>query len=161
MERRVSFIGHSSILPMDIEERVENAVKEQLNLGCNNFIMGTRGDFDQIAMRVCRRLQMSNENLFFEVVITSLNQLKPIVECDRFGIYKYYPYEGINTVMYDIEECHYKRRITESNRQMIANSDTLICYVNEERLSHGAKSAMKYAIKRGINVINLRKDGEY
>lgn len=159
--KEISLIGHSDCLPRDIEERISNAVKEQINLGCNSFVMGTHGDFDRIAMSVCKNLQKEYETLFFEVVITSLNQIKPIVTVDEFGICKDYPYGGINTIMYDIEECHFKRRITESNRQMIDSSDTLICYVNEKRLSNGAKSALKYAVKQGIKVINIHKDGEY
>lgn len=161
MERKVAFIGHRDCLPSDIMARVADAVKQQINLGCNNFVMGTHGEFDQVALYVCKSLQKQYKNLDFEVAITSLKQINPIVSTDEFGINKDYPYEGIKTVMYEIEDCHFKRRITESNRKMIDNSDTLICYVNESRLSNGAKSAMKYAVKRGLKVINLHKNGEF
>lgn len=161
MKRRVAFIGHKDYLPNGIKERVYNAVVQQINLGCIDFVMGTHGDFDQVALSVCKELKKRYQNIDFEVAITSLKQISPEVLTDEFGVYKDYPYEGIKTIMYEIEECHFKRRIIESNRQMIDSADTLICYVNENRLSSGAKMAMKYAVKQGLNVINLHMDGEF
>ena len=57
--------------------------------------------------------------------------------------------------MYDIEEVHYKRQITLSNRKMIDSCDTLICYVNTSEYRSGAKTALRYAEKRGLKVVNL------
>lgn len=38
---------------------------------------------------------------------------------------------------------------------MIDTCDTLICYVDTNRYISGAKIAMKYALKKGLNIINL------
>ena len=57
--------------------------------------------------------------------------------------------------MYNVEKEHFKRKITESNKQMIDESDTLICYVNSTRTYGGAKTAYKYARKKGLAIVNL------
>ena len=43
------------------------------------------------------------------------------------------PFADVKTVLFDIEETHYRRKITLSNRQMIDGCNTLICYVNPLR----------------------------
>lgn len=58
-------------------------------------------------------------------------------------------------VLYEIEEVHYKRRITLSNQKMIDECDTLICYVDESAYQSGAKTAMRYAQKKGLRIVNL------
>ena len=54
-----------------------------------------------------------------------------------------------------IEEKHYKRQIIESNQQMIDNYDTLICYVNKKYNPNGAKLAINYTKREGLEKINL------
>jgi hypothetical protein len=38
---------------------------------------------------------------------------------------------------------------------MIDTCDTLICYVNKKRSPSGAKTAMNYAKRKGLKIINL------
>ncbi len=60
--------------------------------------------------------------------------------------------------MYEIENIHFKQKILVSNMKMIDECDTLICYVNNDNSKSGAKTIMKYAIRKGIKVINLYKE---
>ena len=48
---------------------------------------------------------------------------------------------------------HPKCAITKRNRWMVEQADLFVCYV--ERQEGGAYTAMKYAEKLGINIINL------
>ncbi len=41
---------------------------------------------------------------------------------------------------------------------MIDTCDTLICYVDEKKSKSGAKTAMKYAQKIGLKIINLWRE---
>lgn len=45
-----------------------------------------------------------------------------------------------------------------SNRQMINECDTLICYVDEKRCISGAKRALCYAKEKGLKIVNLWKE---
>lgn len=157
MSKRTAFIGHRNIYVDDIKDRLYSEVKKQIiENDCKIFIMGTHGDFDKLALRVCKELRKTYTDIKIEVVITSLKQIAPVKEFDIFcGDEKIYPYHDAKTIMYNIEKEHFKRKITESNKQMIDESDTLICYVNSTRTYGGAKTAYKYARKKGLAIVNL------
>lgn len=149
MDRKTAFIGHRDFLPGDIGQRLKLAIQNEIDLGCRSFIMGTHGNFDLESLRACKSLRKIYPEIKIEVVITSLSQIQPDTVFDEFGV---------ETVMYEIEETHFKRRIIESNRQMIDNCDTLICYVQPKRWRSGADLIMNYAIKKGLKIVNLYQE---
>lgn len=146
---KTAFIGHRQIFVKDISDRLTYAIQTEIKNGCTRFTMGTHGAFDKLALNSCRRLRQIYSDVQIEVVITSLNMIKKNSEFDTA------PYADIATVMYEIEDAHYKRQITLSNKQMIDTCDTLICYVNTSEYRSGAKTALRYAEKRGLKIINL------
>ena len=148
----VCFIGHRKIFAKDIETRLVEAVRTEIENGCMAFTMGTHEEFDRLALSACRRLRHAYKALEIEIVITSLNAIKKDSE------FAAAPYDDVKTVMFDIEDAHYKQRITLSNRQMIDGCDTLICYVDERVYRSGAKTTMRYAKKKGLKIINLYRD---
>ena len=164
MNCKVCFIGHRNINCKDINERIKNAIQNEINLGCNSFTMGTHGEFDNIALNACRSFRKENFNIEIEVVITSLNKInkKTYKIKDEKGeveeIYSTSPYDDVKTLMYDIEEIHFKQRITKSNKYMIDNSTILICYVDTKRTRSGAKTALNYAKRKHLKIINLYKE---
>ncbi len=149
---RTAFIGHRKVFAKDIEARLAAAIQAEIENGCMSFTMGTHGEFDHLALSACRKLRHTNKELEIEVVITSLNAIKKDSELAAA------PYDDVKTVMFDIEDIHYKQRITLSNRQMIDGCDTPICYVDEHMYRSGAKTALRYAKKKGLKIINLYRD---
>ena len=156
-KKKVCFIGHRHIYNYkEIREKLYNIVEEEIKNGCKFFTMGTHGEFDEMALSVCRELRKVYANIEIEVVITSFKTIEPIIDHDPiFGDEKYIPYSDVKTTMYDIEEEHYKRKIVVSNQQMIDNCNTLICYVNPIKTYGGAILAYKYAKKKGLQIVNL------
>ena len=146
---KTAFIGHRKIFAKDIKERLTNAIETEIKNGCSSFIVGTHGEFDGLALNACKQLRRTYKELDIEVVITSLNVIKKDSEFDNT------PYSDVRTVMYYIEDTHFKQRITLSNRQMIDDCDTLICYVNTSEYRSGAKTALRYAEKCGLKIVNL------
>lgn len=157
MNKKICFIGHRHIYNYkEIREKLYNIVEEEIKNGCKFFTMGTHGEFDEMALSVCRKLRKVYTDIEIEIVITSFKTIEPIIDHDPiFGNEKYIPYSDVKTIMYDIEEEHYKRKIVKSNQQMIDNCDTLICYVNTTRIYGGAILAYKYAKKKGLQIVNL------
>lgn len=156
MQQKIGFIGHRDIFDRDLRSKLFLEVKKQVDAGCSFFTMGTHGEFDKLALSVCKELRRTYTDIKIEVVITSFKEIAPIIEKDLiFGDEIYTPYDDVATIMYDIEEEHYKRRIIASNRQMIDTCDTLICYVNKKHNPSGAKLAMNYAKRKGLKIINL------
>lgn len=161
MDKRTTFIGHRYLWgsDKDIRNRLSEEVKKQIEQGCKFFTVGVHGEFDKLSLSVCRELRKTYKDIEIEVVITSFNQVNPIINYDPiFGTDKYYLYNDVKTIMYDIEEEHYKRKITVSNRQMIDTCDTLICYVDTTRTYGGAILAYKYAKKKGLQIVNLYQE---
>ncbi len=163
MNKRVCFIGHRKIGFGPIRERLKNAIQEEINGGCKFFTMGTHGEFDNMALSVCRELRNIHKDIEIEVVLTSYhsveNKLLEVIKHENGEIelmhenYNYY--DDVKTIMYDIEDEHFKKQITVSNRRMIDSCDSIICYVDKKRTPSGAKTAMNYAKRQGLKIINL------
>ena len=64
-------------------------------------------------------------------------------------------YKDVQTMLYDIENVHFKNQIIVSNKKMVDDSNLIICYVNMNKHKSGAKRAILYAIKQNKPVINL------
>lgn len=139
--KKVCFIGHSQIGNNEIEQRLKDVVKTMINQNCMFFTMGTHGEFDELALKICKEFKTTNKNMEIEVVFTSYGTLKNRIE----------QYKNISTTIYDIGDTYYKNQIKLSNRKMIDSCNILICYVDKKRNPSGAKSAMNYAIKRFKN----------
>ena len=161
--QKVCFIGHRRIFDRSVREKLKTAIENEIKNGCKFFTMGTHGEFDEMALSVCRELRNVYKDIEIEVVITSYHKVENRL-LDTFKneyneiemIHEnYIPYSDIKTTMYEIEDVHFKKQITESNHQMIDNCDTLICYVNKKHNPSGAKHAMNYAKRKGLKIINL------
>lgn len=157
MVKKICFIGHRSIYKYDeLRNRLLNIVEENIKNGCKFFTMGTHGDFDKLALSVCQELRNIYNDIEIEVVITSFREIEPIIQYDlMFGVEKYIPYSDVKTTFYNIEEEHFKRKITFSNQQMIETCDALICFVDIAKRYGGAILAYKYAKKKGLDIFNL------
>ena len=157
MDKKICFIGHRNVYKYgEIEKRLYNLIEEKIIDGYKCFTMGTHGEFDKLALSVCRQLRNFYKFIKIEVVITSFKTIESKIEHDEiFGDEKFMPYNDVQTVMYEIEEVHFKKQIIVSNQQMIDTCEILICYVDTNRYVSGAKIAMKYALKKGLNIINL------
>lgn len=145
---KTGFIGHRQVFCDGIYENLLVVIKRQIDRGCNTFTMGTHGEFDRLALSACRFLRKQYPEIQIEVVITSLTKIAKEAEWEP-------PYSDVQTVMFEIEEVHYKRKITVSNQKMIDGCDTLICYVDEKSYGSGAQKAMRYAKQKGIEIIDL------
>lgn len=153
---KTCFIGHRNVFVNNIRERIEEAILVEMANGCRTFTMGTHGDFDSLALAACRHLRRTHKEIDIEVVITSLKTF-----AKSTNEYKDNPYHDVKTVMYVIKEAHFKQQITLSNRKMIDECDTLICYVDENESRSGAKTAMRYAKKHGLKIVNLYREEDH
>lgn len=158
---KVCFIGHRNIFE-NIERRLKETVENEIKNGANYFAMGTHGKFDTMALNVCRNLRQTYKDIKIEVVLTSLHTPKKrLLYDDEFGKEYFEPYKDVQTIMYNIEQEHFKRRIVVSNKNMIDSCDILICYVNKKHNPSGAKTAMNYAKRKGLKIINLYNEKDY
>lgn len=148
MGNKTTFIGHRILLQSNIQQLLKSAIENEIQSGCKNFIVGSHGEFDKTVLDILLTLKNTYPEIKIEVVITNYN---PKTQ-DEVIIKENPKYE---TVMFEVEELHPKQRITASNKQMIESCDTLICYVQPNAWKSGAKTALNYAKKKGLKIINL------
>lgn len=145
--------GHGNLSIYNIKDRLKCELEKHLNEPVN-FLIGVHGDFDELALFVCRQLRKEFDNVEITVVFTSLNVLSKNNHLhSRADCYK-----DVNTIIYDIEEIHFKNRIVFTNKKMIEKSDLVICFVDMESVKSGAKTAVKYAFKINKPVVNLFRE---
>ena len=118
------------------------------------LLIGCHGEFDNITLLTCLNFKKTvNPNIKLSVVLTNVSYLNK----DKYGYNKltFYENNDCETIFYDIEDVHYKKRIAFSNKQMVDNSDLIICYVDNNAYKSGAKTAINYAKKQNKKIINL------
>lgn len=154
MKKIIAFFGHRNLWGRDLRERLKNEIESNL---CDEIhcLIGTHGEFDSLALSVCRELRKSYPQVKITVVFTTLNVLKKGKD-ELFSTADMY--RDVETTIYDIEEEHFKNQIVVSNRKMVDDCDLVICYVDMKEYRSGAKRAVNYAISQGKKVINLYRE---
>ena len=144
---RVAFIGHREIDDIRyIEDRIEELAFDLLRrYEYVDFNMGRNGDFDISAASAIKRVQKKygKEN-------SSLTLILPYKSKDECFFEEFY-----DEIIYPIDRSvHFKEAITKRNEWIMDNSDLLICYIEQKRKG-GALTALNYATKQGLKIINL------
>lgn len=143
--KKICFIGHRNVNVEKIKFSLQTEIKKSIEDGYKIFIMGNHGDFDRLSLFICKELKKIYKDIKIIVVITSLGIFnKRKIDDEIFN-----PYLGVETKMYEIENEYYKNRITMSNKRMIEECQKLICYVDENRKSSGAKK--HYYMQENVN----------
>ena len=161
MQNKVCFIGHRYIFESKLYEKLKDAIQYVIDKGYRKFMIGCHGEFDKLALSLCKSFRNEYKDIDIDVVLTSYHKIERKIIAtfkNEFGeteeIADTNPYSDVKTTIYEIEELYFKKQITESNRKMIDECDTLICFVDTTRQRSGAKKALKYAKRKGLTIIN-------
>lgn len=155
----LALFGHRDITnKQEVRKILYDYLKHKIKGQSVRVLIGTHGDFDRIALGVCKQLKNEGYNIDICVVFTSQKQLIKEMELDKYSN----DYKNIETMMYEIEDMYYKRQIIVSNQKMIDDSDEIMVYYNGKQLfnNNGTYRIMQYAKrqnKRVININNLMK----
>lgn len=152
--KTVCFFGHRVVWE---EKRVRailcEKVEELARQGFSVFKVGIHGDFDKLALSACCEIRNTFPQMQIQVVLTSpcfLTKNK-----DGFSRVDGFEHFGVETMIYPIEDMHFKQQITQTNRMIVDDSDLVVCYVDYDARHSGAKNAVKYAFEQGKEVFNL------
>lgn len=153
--KTICFFGHRRIIKTDeLADKLVDLLKNAAFDGKFNFLIGRHGEFDNIALNKCLEFRNNfNKDICITIVLTNLS----ILNKDKNGYNTISFFEKIDceTLIYEIEEVHFKNRITFSNRKMVDNSDLVVCCVDFNKQNSGAKNAVEYAKKSNKSIINL------
>lgn len=144
---RVTFIGHSRIYGnLHLTDRIERIVSDLIRTKeFVEFYVGRNGDFDIYAASAVKAAQraLGNHNSYLTLV-----QPYPAKDDEYYEKY----YDAIERPI--SPKIHPKGAITARNRWLIDNADLLIAYV-EDGQPGGAMTALNYAKKRNLEILNL------
>ena len=138
----------------EVRDSLCNYLRQRLQGAYARILIGNHGDFDRLALGVCKRLQAEGFNIDICLVFTSQKQLIKEMEMDKHTNF----YKNIETVMYEIEHLHYKMRIIVSNQKMVDDSDEVVLYYTGKQLfnNNGTHRIMRYAQSKNKIVVNIK-----
>jgi hypothetical protein len=150
----VSFFGHREISqPFLIEDRLEKLVRQIINQKeYVEFLVGRDGEFDQLAASVIRKVKKDCD-YGNAMLILVLPYMKAEYRDNEQSFLDYYDEVEVCS---ESSSAHFKAAIKIRNQHMAERSYLVICCI--ERKSGGAYTAVRYAEKNGIEVINLAED---
>ena len=148
---KIALTGHREVIDKDeVKSRLVEEIKilSKEHEKCQIYV-GTHGEFDRLALSVCRQLRQIID-LEIVVVLTSFSFIekryfgKSIVDIN---------YSDVRTVMFDIEREYFKNYIKVSNQYMIDECDWVVAYVDLNSVKSGAKKTLNYAIQKNKKII--------
>lgn len=140
-----SFFGHRDCSP-EVKPMLTETILQLIAEGVDTFYVGDKGHFDGYVRGILREAQEKYPHIQYSVVLAYLPK-----EQDPE-----YPIDYSDTIYPEgIEIGPPRFAIDRRNRWMLAQADTVVCYIN-----YGWGGAAKYAeqaVKKHKRVINLGK----
>lgn len=148
-----TFAGHREVYQANIADELDEAISRILkNDDCFRFLVGGMGDFDGMCSSAVRRAKRNypNKQISLELILPYLTQ-----ELNENKSYYEISYDDV-VVPIELAGVHYKSAITKRNRWMVDKSDWMIAFVYRD--FGGAYTSLRYAEKKGLQIINLAKE---
>ncbi len=137
--KTIAFFGHRQILnTTTVRNKLINTLETVVPLGFSRLLIVCHGDFDRLCLTESTKYKNAvNKSIEINVIMTSLSYLnKKQYFSSTVDLYNEM---NCNTLFYDIENVHFKNRITYSNKKMIDSCDLIVCYVDLNLDNSGAK----------------------
>jgi len=147
-----TFAGHREVYQANISEMLDKAISKIINTDDNfRFLVGGMGEFDGICSSAVRRAKRKypNKEIRLELVLPYLTH-----ELNENKLYYETSFDDV-VIPIELAGVHYKSAITKRNRWMVEQSDWLIAFIYRD--FGGAYTTLRYAEKKGLQIINLAK----
>ena len=147
-----TFAGHREVYQANISDSLDEAISKIIE--CDDsfrFLVGGMGNFDGMCSSAVRRAKKKfpGKQISLELVLPylthELNNNKDFYEAS---------YDDV-VIPIELAGVHYKSAIGKRNRWMVEKSDWLVAFVYRD--FGGAYTTLRYAEKKGLQIINLAK----
>lgn len=143
-EKIVCFAGHRHEWRcICVEDKLKEVLEELIAKGYTTFYDGNYGAFDKLCLSTVLELKHKYPQIKVIRILTYYHHDKEKWELPSC-------FDG--SILPEIEECHYKQKITKRNEWIIDHSDILVCHITETYRS-GAYNTLKYAKKTNKPII--------
>lgn len=134
--------GHADA-PESIMNGLETAIENEILNGTTEFVVGSHGRFDRMAVTALRRAKKRHSQITLRVLLAYHPAERPVEVPDGFN----------GTVYPPIENAPRKIALIKANQYMIKSSDSLICYVCH---FGNSRNMLEYAQRqKDISIKNL------
>jgi len=154
--RTCCFTGHRE-LPTgesrwELTAKLEKAVVAQIERGIQFFGDGGARGFDTLAAQTVLRLRKKYPNIKLILVLPCLSQTRgwSTEDVEEYESIKAQADKVVYTSREYTKGCMFKR-----NRHLVDNSSVCICYMNRD--SGGTAYTVHYAMKQGLEIINIAR----
>lgn len=147
-----TFAGHREVYQANISDKLDEAISKIVESNDSfRFLAGGMGDFDGMCSSAVRRAKRKypDKQITLELVLPYLTK-----ELNENKDYYESSYDDV-IVPIELAGTHFKSAITKRNRWMIDKSDWLVAFVYRD--FGGAYTTLRYAEKKGLQIINLAK----
>lgn len=135
-----TFFGHADC-PEEIKPHLKETICAMIAKGIDTFYVGDKGKFDGYVRTVLKEVQTQYPYIHYSVVLAYLPQKQNFLDHS-------------DTILPEgVEVGPIRFAIDRRNRWMLANADTVICYINHNW--GGAAKFVAMAVQKGKKVINL------
>ena len=142
----VAFAGHRyEWQSIGVEEKLLQVLEDLINKGYTVFYDGDYGAFDNKCRNAILKLKNKYPHIKLVLILTYYHHNK-----EKCPIPSYYD----ETILPELEDLHYKQKITKRNEWIIDNCDILVCHIQETYKS-GAYNTVKYALKHNTPIIYI------
>lgn len=137
-EKVVAFAGHRYEWHcIGVEDKLPSVLEDLIAKGYTIFYDGGYGAFDKKCTNAVFELKRKYPQIKIYKILTYYHHDKEKYDLPSC-------YDG--SIFPEIEELHYKQKITKRNEWIVDNSDILVCHI-EETYKSGAYRTVKYAQK--------------
>ena len=138
---KATFCGHAQIENSEkVRDLLRSAVRNLIEEGCTEFLLGGYGAFDRMAASVLREMKKEYPQIVSVLVLPYPDHR------DDFSQYD-------DTLYPPLENVPKRFAIVHRNRWMTDNADVLIAYVEHDW--GGAAKTRSYAQKHGTRIVDL------
>ena len=148
MAHTTAFIGCRLVFYY-VRYRVFDMVKREYDEGCRRFLISCHLGFNRMSLDACRALRKIHPDVSIEIVFPTQPSAETLTS------FNYTQCEGEKITVYPIDKSHYERHADAGDRMMIDESDTLICYVDENDTKSLLYDVLEYAGRHGVKIVNL------
>lgn len=139
----VAFFGHSNYVEgQNDEKKLLDMLNEYIAYEKVEFFLGGYGNFDNFALRCCKKYKITNENA------TTIYVSPYLLPSSKLAIAK----ENYDEIIYPpIETVPQKYAITKRNEWIVGVADLIVVYVNNK--FGGAYNAYIHAKRKGKQIV--------
>ena len=143
MLKTATFIGHREILLFD-PSKIKDCIKTLIEgYGCERFLCGGMGNFDEICARAVWELKQLYPHVQNHLVIPYLS----------FAIQNRFYYDEI-IYPAELEGLFFKKSILLRNKYLVDHADAAVCYIDHSW--GGAYKTYLYAKRKHIQIFDTR-----